>query len=1023
MSAQELKNFLRDLKTVKPLVLTAKNNPVALKEWLVDRPYDVNAVQTFIRNFNNIDPTALRLFLLGLKNPLVLETFIEGYSERLALLARAIKVLEPSAEFFNNRLTQYDDHLENFQWINCLGQIGILINFAATDPQALQVLLANEPEMVKQINQFVQEKIPANKLVIFLEALKKFKAESNAIVEFLQQHPELKEALLENRTQLLAIKDTLRKANYNAYLLKAKPLITLIFEKSATLGQQVNEQQWQGIVSFSDYFKKLDGAKFNKIKDKIKQLESARENLKYEKEKNPELVVSVEAKLKIIENKIKNLKIEQKQTISAMFCEALQQIESNPHKLDNFLKYHPQINHYLTENLAALAEIAEVVVAAKASARPLLSENTEPFNYFETQDTIFHLLHGPLKPMLENETKYNQVAEWFNYINEYSNSNDHEQQEKIQLIKAEPIYQALGKICDLTTRYLKVLDRDLGGEVSHDELLSGVILKLQTFDNKKLQKLKAPLDYGRAYGADFSRLEKLTIKMLESESVAYGLTTLNSAALFLLEQRRELRNKLLVAHDKPFDILNVLKDFLQNFYGKEVKVTTIADLSAEEITAAIYTNLISSLSSAQLNQLKQLPKEIDDADSLNNRIWQSFQAGLNKAFVGLGPLNPLSHHNPFNKEGISFNTLFVINRLYRASELLVESEASDEAIKTSLRNELLANLTPAEIMELDKAEVDLKAIEPSLDRFLQCLKAEVSHIRLYPENSINPFKQAKVNENIIKLIYEIYEDTKHLKVFEESNSIIRTKLDLELLGRLSTDELLTLKSIVNTIVEPDPLLSRFFKAFTEELTYQLEGKRDYIFGPKALQQMATHIQNQTLPELDKSIDRLTAKAKWPFFQAGMVNIAQNKLNELQQLRSKLDNERKAILISKSGLEQGIIKQAGNCIKTHKENFDRLIDISLANTEVNAHCNVLKGLVNAVTETLQTIKTSFSQLYTKIWQSKPAEKVNEPIKARSQYPGFFKTQSHKELEAIRNQAMSISTEKLEQIEQTIAFKRG
>lgn len=563
----------------------------------------------------------------------------------------------------------------------------------------------------------------------------------------------------------------------------------------------------------------------------------------------------------------------------------------------------------------------------------------------------------------------------------------------------------------MTTQYLKILDRDLGGGVGHDALLSGVILKLQIFDHRKLQKFRALLDYGRDDKFDFSRLEKLTIKMLANDSIAYGLTTLNSAALFLLEQRRELRNKLLVAHDKPFDILSVLKDFLQNFYGKEVKVTTIADLSAEEITAAIYTNLISSLSSTQLNQLKQLPKEIDDADDLDNRIWQSLQEALNKAIIKLGLINPLCLRNIFNREGVSFDTLFIINQLYQASQLLAESEASNEVIKTRLRNELLAHLTPAEI--------NFKTMQPSLDRFLQCLKTEVSYIRLHPDNPANPFKKSHVNESIVKLIYGIYQDTKHSQVPAESSAIIRTRLDLELLGRLSTDELLALKSIVNTLVDPAPLLIGFFQALNEELTYQLENKRDQIFGPKVLQQMADHIEDQVLPNLDQSIVRIEEKAKGSFFQAGIGNVAQNKLNELGQLRSEIDNEKKAILASKSDLEQGRIKQAGNCIKTHKENFDRLIDASLASNRVNTHCNVLKGLVNAVTETLQTIKTSFSQLYTKIWQNKSAE----PVKKHKQYPGFFKTQAHKELEAIRNQAMPIATKELRQIEQTIAFKRG
>lgn len=582
MTTHELKKFLQNLETVKPLIVTTKNNPADLKEWLIDRSQDVVAVESFIQDFKKNNLKAFVSFSLGLKSQWALNIFIEKHPEQLASLAKAIKALKSKAKRFNDRLTLYNHNLEYFSWVNYLSQIEILIDFAATAPQALQLLLVNNPEMAEQISQFVQETIPADKLMIFLEALKEFKTDPSTILKFLQQHPELKSILLENRTQLLTIADTLRKANFNAHLLKAKPLIELIFAKSATLAQQVGEQQSQVIADFNNYFNSLDKAKLDKITHRIKKLNEYREILKYEKEIRPELAVHIETKIKIIADKVKNLIGKRKRTVSATFLEALQQIESNPHLLTDFLKHHPRCEYYLTQNLAALVETADVIIAAKVSARPLLSENMESLNYFETQ---------------------------------------------------------------------------------------------------------------------------------------------------------QLRNKVLAAYDKSFEILNVLKDFLQKFYKKELKITTIADLSAEEITAAIYTNLISGLSFIQLNRFRQLPKNIENADSLDNRVWQSLQNALNMARVELGPLNPFSPHNPFNKEGISFNTLFVLNQLYQSSELLIESEASNEAIKTSLRDELLTHLTIAELIELDKVVINLNIAEPFLARFFRCLAAEVNYIRLHPENS------------------------------------------------------------------------------------------------------------------------------------------------------------------------------------------------------------------------------------------------------------------------------------------------
>ncbi|MDF2867754.1 MAG: hypothetical protein K0S11_1224 [Gammaproteobacteria bacterium] len=261
------------------------------------------------------------------------------------------------------------------------------------------------------------------------------------------------------------------------------------------------------------------------------------------------------------------------------------------------------------------------------------------------------------------------------------------------------------------------------------------------------------------------------------------------------------------------------------------------------------------------------------------------------SIIKLNLLDPLHPANPFNKQGIHFRTLLVINRLYQVSELMADSEAYNHKIRASFSQELLT--------------------------------------------------------------------------------------------KLSFEELLALNEVVENDTTANPFLSRFFKCFNEELLYQLEIK---------------FIETEVLDKLDTTIKRLNGKNEFSVF----AEITHNKVQVLEKLKNDIAVERDKLMASKAGL-----KPAYEAINESRENCRYWLDNALENRDINRHSNMVKEVVEIVTATLQNIKASFTQFCAKMKRDKavtpitasPTEKANSAT--HYEYPGLFKTKTHKQLESVRD----------------------
>jgi|GEM_PF-2271733 len=489
------------------------------------------------------------------------------------------------------------------------------------------------------------------------------------------------------------------------------------------------------------------------------------------------------------------------------FFAILARLPESSQEMSQLLQKNPKLWQIFAENQQFLSSLVPVVQT------PSQTDSKNDFNFVDALQDLGNLIGQKLLPELENTRRVAQFNQWFEISDYYNLSETGIDQSSDYRFKKDSFYQALAQLNQDLNTFAIQLKQNSSSTNSGNEALQlklTAMQKLQAFDNAKLQSLQ------RILSSSVQETVKNSVshflgRLNRTKKSSGTLKVLSTAVQSLLEKRFELKSQIITANQNPAKIAQALESFLLALYPS-LNENNIDTLSVQVLESLVQN--LNDLSFSQIHKLRQISNTTDGISGLQQKILGLFIKNLAKLNANMSPLNPHHPHNPFIKQGISFEQAKILQQVYEDTQMLAPGPLSDKQIKAQIETQLLENLDTNEQIDLKDKLRKLATQDKVLGRFYHCLNQKLTHLNLHPENSKNPFRELPLSP----LVFAIYKD---YAAQGHTQELLKETISTAFLRLLVPKQVVDYQKALAKLQSSDPMLATFYQNFREAIAEHL----------------------------------------------------------------------------------------------------------------------------------------------------------------------------------------------------------